>query len=109
MQVCEGDRLVVDLYNLLLSDTETIHWHGMHMRNQQYYDGVPFLTQCPVIRGKFRYDFKASTPGTLFWHSHAGRWRGPSVPWLAGSLLILKTTLMTSRVAMAIFSLDDAQ
>lgn len=85
IQVCEGDRLVVDLYNLLLSDTETIHWHGMHMRNQQYYDGVPFLTQCPVIRGKFRYDFKASTPGTLFWHSHAGLHRASGV---LGSLVV---------------------
>ena len=72
-QVCEGDRVVVDLHNMLLSDTEAIHWHGEHMRDQQYYDGVPFLTQCPVMGGLFRYDFLATTPGTHFWHSHVGR------------------------------------
>lgn len=71
IQVCEGDRIVVDLYNEQLSDTETIHWHGQHMRGQQYYDGVPFATQCPIV-GAFRYDFIASTPGTSFWHSHVG-------------------------------------
>ena len=72
-QVCEGDRVVVDVYNSQLSDTETIHWHGLHMRGQQYYDGVPFLTQCPVVLSSFRYDFLASTPGTHFWHSHVGK------------------------------------
>ena len=73
VQVCKGDLVVVDLHNMLLSDTEAIHWHGQHMRDQQFYDGVPFLTQCPVVAGVFRYSFYAKTPGTQFWHSHAGR------------------------------------
>lgn len=79
IQVCEGDRLVVDLNNMMLSDTETIHWHGFHMRDQQYYDGVPFLTQCPVMVGKFRYDFYANTSGTHLWHSHVGLHRASGV------------------------------
>lgn len=65
--------MVVDVFNHQLSDTETIHWHGQHMRDDQYYDGVPFLTQCPIMPGVgFRYDFTASTPGTHLYHSHVG-------------------------------------
>ncbi|WP_432215017.1 multicopper oxidase domain-containing protein, partial [Salmonella enterica] len=59
IQVCEGDRVVVDVYNWQLSDTATIHWHGQHMNNQQYNDGVPYVTQCPIL-GAFRYDFIAT-------------------------------------------------
>ncbi|XP_042890220.1 oxidoreductase OpS5-like [Penaeus japonicus] len=75
IQVCEGDRVVVDVHNTQFSDTETIHWHGQHMRSHQYYDGVPFVTQCPIM-GSFRYDFPAATPGTHWWHSHTGVHRG---------------------------------
>ncbi|XP_069163860.1 uncharacterized protein [Procambarus clarkii] len=79
VQVCEGDRVVVDVYNWLLSDTETIHWHGQHMQDFQYYDGVPFLTQCPILGGSFRYNFLATTTGTHWWHSHSGLHRGSGV------------------------------
>ena len=75
--MCEGDRVVVDLHNTLLSDTETIHFHGQHMNGHQYSDGVPYVTQCPVLAGTFRYDFIAMTPGTQLWHSHVGKLRGP--------------------------------
>ncbi|XP_047501209.1 laccase-1-like [Penaeus chinensis] len=75
IQVCEGDRVVVDVHNTQFSDTDTIHWHGQHMRSHQFYDGVPFVTQCPIM-GSFRYDFPAATPGTHWWHSHAGVHRG---------------------------------
>ncbi|XP_066951999.1 LOW QUALITY PROTEIN: uncharacterized protein [Macrobrachium rosenbergii] len=78
IQVCEGDRVVVDVYNWQLSDTATIHWHGQHMNNQQYNDGVPYVTQCPIL-GAFRYDFIATNPGTSFWHSHIGLHRSEGV------------------------------
>ncbi|XP_042889082.1 laccase-like [Penaeus japonicus] len=78
IQVCEGDRVVVDVHNSQFSDTETIHWHGQHMRSHQYYDGVPFVTQCPIM-GSFRYDFPAATPGTHWWHSHTGLHRAEGI------------------------------
>ncbi|XP_027207469.2 uncharacterized protein [Penaeus vannamei] len=78
IQVCEGDRVVVDVHNSQFSDTETIHWHGQHMRGHQYYDGVPFVTQCPIM-GSFRYDFPAATPGTHWWHSHTGLHRAEGI------------------------------
>ncbi|XP_068204136.1 uncharacterized protein [Palaemon carinicauda] len=78
VQVCEGDRVVVDVHNGQLSDSATIHWHGLHMRDQQYNDGVPFITQCPIL-GTFRYDFVVTNPGTFFWHSHTGLHRSEGV------------------------------
>lgn len=36
-------------------------------------DGVPFITQCPIIGGNtFRYTYRATEPGTQFYHSHTG-------------------------------------
>ncbi|XP_064108161.1 uncharacterized protein LOC135216685 [Macrobrachium nipponense] len=78
IQVCEGDRVVVDVYNGQLSDSATIHWHGQYMVNQQYNDGVPYITQCPIL-GAFRYDFVAAQAGTAFWHSHTGLHRSEGV------------------------------
>lgn len=49
-----------------------IHWHGLHQRRTQYYDGVPYVTQCPIHEGNsFRYQFDTNA-GTHFWHAHSG-------------------------------------
>jgi len=79
IQVCEGDRVVVDVYNELFSDSETIHWHGQHQRGSQYMDGVPFVTQCPILPGVFRYDMPYLNHGTYWYHSHSGLHRGDGV------------------------------
>uniref|UniRef100_A0A8D8VVX2 Laccase-5 n=1 Tax=Cacopsylla melanoneura TaxID=428564 RepID=A0A8D8VVX2_9HEMI len=72
IQVCEGDRVVVDVRNAMDGLENTIHWHGIHQRDTQYSDGVPFVTQCPIIQGNtFRYQFTANA-GTHFWHAHTG-------------------------------------
>lgn len=56
IQVCENDKIVVDVENHMEGMEVTIHWHGIHQRNSQYYDGVPFVTQCPIQQGNtFRY------------------------------------------------------
>ncbi|XP_068204135.1 uncharacterized protein [Palaemon carinicauda] len=78
ISVCEGDRVIVDVYNGQLSDVETIHFHGQHMKGYQYSDGAPFATQCPIIV-PFRYDFVANNPGTTFWHSHSGLHRAEGI------------------------------
>lgn len=73
LQVCEGDRVIVDATNMMRSESTTLHWHGQHMVMSPYMDGTPFVTQCPIPPGtSFRYDFVAETPGTHFWHSHVG-------------------------------------
>lgn len=57
IEVCEGDQVVVDVENNLLGIETTIHWHGVFMKDYQYYDGVPYVTQCPIsAESTFRYD-----------------------------------------------------
>jgi FtsP/CotA-like multicopper oxidase with cupredoxin domain len=70
IRVREGDTLRVTLANQLPEPT-TIHWHGIPLPNGM--DGVPGLTQQPVMTGQpFVYEFVAWPSGTYFYHSHVG-------------------------------------
>ncbi|BES97114.1 Multicopper oxidase [Nesidiocoris tenuis] len=72
IQVCEGDKVVIDVHNMMQGLELTIHWHGIHQRGTQISDGVPFVTQCPIAEGNtFRYQWTANA-GTHFWHAHTG-------------------------------------
>ncbi|OXU30144.1 hypothetical protein TSAR_011222, partial [Trichomalopsis sarcophagae] len=51
IQVCEGDKVVIDVENHMEGMEVTIHWHGIWQKGSQYYDGVPFVTQCPIQQG----------------------------------------------------------
>lgn len=76
ISVCMNDIVVVDVINKIGGTSTTIHWHGQHMRKTPYYDGVPYITQCPIsFATTFRYQFQASEPGTHFYHSHSGHHR----------------------------------
>lgn len=56
IQVCQGDKVVVDVENHMEGMEVTIHWHGVWQRGSQYYDGVPYVTQCPIQEGNtFRW------------------------------------------------------
>ncbi|KAL9880339.1 multicopper oxidase 1 isoform 1-T2 [Glossina fuscipes fuscipes] len=80
VEVCQNDIVQVDVKNNLLGESTTIHWHGMHMKETPYMDGVPHITQCPISpHSTFRYKFKAENTGTHFWHSHTGMQRGDGV------------------------------
>uniref|UniRef100_A0A1A9W9Z6 Uncharacterized protein n=1 Tax=Glossina brevipalpis TaxID=37001 RepID=A0A1A9W9Z6_9MUSC len=80
IEVCQNDIVQVDVKNHLLGESTTIHWHGMHMKETPYMDGVPHITQCPISpHSTFRYKFKAENTGTHFWHSHTGMQRGDGV------------------------------
>ncbi|XP_031785568.1 laccase [Nasonia vitripennis] len=76
IEACKGDRLLVDVTNKLPTETTTIYWNGLHQRGTPFMDGVPYLTQCPIMPGEvFRYDFIADCPGSFIWHSHSGEYR----------------------------------
>jgi FtsP/CotA-like multicopper oxidase with cupredoxin domain len=63
-----GQWLRARLENALEEHT-TIHWHGIRIPNAM--DGVPYLTQDPVLPGKaFTYEFRPPNPGTFFFHPH---------------------------------------
>ncbi|PSN45771.1 hypothetical protein C0J52_08060 [Blattella germanica] len=73
IQVCYGDTIIVDVRNRMLGTSLAIHWHGIIQKNNNYMDGVPFVTQCPVQSySTYRYAFNADTIGTHYWHSHSG-------------------------------------
>ncbi|XP_014219306.1 laccase-5-like [Copidosoma floridanum] len=73
IEVCQGDRIIVDVENGLSSQTTSIHWHGVTQRGTPFMDGVPFISQCPILPGRtFRYDFRVPDAGTFIWHSHSG-------------------------------------
>jgi len=69
-RVQEGDWVWVDFINSN-DEMHTIHWHGLILDYRM--DGVPFLTQDPVMRGgRYRYVFRAEPYGTHFYHCHFG-------------------------------------
>lgn len=73
IHVCKDDHIVVDVINLMGGTSSTIHWHGFHQRKTPFFDGVPFITQCPIpFSTTFRYAFDATEAGTQFYHSHSG-------------------------------------
>ncbi|XP_015523929.1 laccase-4 isoform X1 [Neodiprion lecontei] len=86
IQVCKGDYVVIDAVNLMSGQAMSIHWHGILQDGSQYYDGVPFVTQCPIADGNsFRYQWLAGNEGTHFWHAHHGSQR---IDGLYGSIIV---------------------
>eukprot|EP00105_Crassostrea_gigas_P038290 XP_019922438.1 PREDICTED: laccase-like [Crassostrea gigas] len=86
--VYEGQTVKVHVINKMHSDSVTIHWHGLHQHNTPYMDGVPFITQCPILPGqKFTYKFQAYPRGSFWYHSHSGSQRSNG---LAGAFIVRK-------------------
>ena len=68
IKVAVGDKVRVVLRNELPSST-SIHWHGIRVPNSQ--DGVPDITQKPVLPGEtFTYEFTTTAPAVGMYHSH---------------------------------------
>jgi FtsP/CotA-like multicopper oxidase with cupredoxin domain len=92
LQVCEGDIVVVDVKSHLRGLETALHWHGQLQRGSPYMDGVPMVTQCPIqSKAHFRYKFRASNPGTHFYHSHYGKY------WLDWVFIIRVLAIMLLR------------
>lgn len=69
--VNEGQIIIANVVNRLLTQSTSIHWHGMDMRNTPWMDGALLITQCPIEPGEsYRYYFKAEPTGTFWYHSH---------------------------------------
>ncbi|KAK9511421.1 hypothetical protein O3M35_000082 [Rhynocoris fuscipes] len=88
IQVCQGDRIVVDLINSDGHRSTSVHWHGIRQISTPHSDGVPYVTQCPINPGEtFRYRFIAEEDGSFFYHSHSGVQK---IDGLAGPLVVRK-------------------
>lgn len=88
IEICQNDKIVVDVVNEIEGSSATIHWHGYAHDNDPFMDGVPYVTQCPIHFGStFRYEFSALHDGTYFYHSHAGHQKANGVQ---GALIVRK-------------------
>ncbi|MET1079881.1 MAG: multicopper oxidase family protein [Pseudomonas sp.] len=64
----QGDWLRVRFINKLDVPT-TIHWHGIRLPLEM--DGVPYVSQLPVLPGEyFDYRFKTPDAGSFWYHPH---------------------------------------
>lgn len=64
----QGDWLRVRFTNHLPEPT-TIHWHGIRVPLDM--DGVPYVSQLPVLPGEsFDYRFKVEDAGSFWYHPH---------------------------------------
>ncbi|XP_064606092.1 uncharacterized protein LOC135470973 [Liolophura sinensis] len=76
IEVWEDQWVKVHVKNMLHNHGITVHWHGLHQLDTPFMDGVGFVSQCPILPGQtFTYKFKASPPGTFWYHSHVGSLR----------------------------------
>lgn len=88
-----GDIINVTVINESEEPT-AIHWHGLHQHNTLHMDGVPGVTQCPILPGQsYVYKFPTNNQtGTYWYHSHFsmqygdGLWgiliiKDPNDPW----------------------------
>ena len=49
IQVCQGDKIIVNVENHLKSgEVTSIHWHGQRQMNNNAMDGPSMITQCPI-------------------------------------------------------------
>jgi FtsP/CotA-like multicopper oxidase with cupredoxin domain len=69
IRVNKGDTVRATFTNKIAQPT-SVHWHGVSLRNDM--DGT-LVTQQPIAPGaSFTYQFKASDPGTYWYHPHTG-------------------------------------
>ncbi|MEZ8803504.1 multicopper oxidase family protein [Vibrio splendidus] len=64
----QGEKVTIRFTNKL-SEPTTIHWHGLRIPIEM--DGVPFLSQPPIMPGEtFIYEFTPPDAGTFWYHPH---------------------------------------
>ncbi|KAI9295400.1 hypothetical protein K502DRAFT_324364 [Neoconidiobolus thromboides FSU 785] len=66
-----SDAIEIKVNNNLHKNV-TIHWHGITQKGSIKADGVPYVTQEPIMPGKsYTYKFKVyDQSGTYFYHAH---------------------------------------
>lgn len=70
LEFTQGDTAEIVVHNQLKEST-SLHWHGVQLPNSE--DGVPFLTQNPIMPGEtYTYRFEVIQNGTYWYHSHSG-------------------------------------
>uniref|UniRef100_A0A0D3H618 L-ascorbate oxidase n=1 Tax=Oryza barthii TaxID=65489 RepID=A0A0D3H618_9ORYZ len=76
IRAVQGDTIVVNVKNSLLTENVAIHWHGIRQIGTPWADGTEGVTQCPILPGDtFAYTFVVDRPGTYMYHAHYGMQR----------------------------------
>jgi FtsP/CotA-like multicopper oxidase with cupredoxin domain len=66
---CRQGQPVTIHFTNRLDEPTTIHWHGLRIPIEM--DGVPFLSQPPIMPGEtFTYQFTPPDAGTFWYHPH---------------------------------------
>ena len=105
--VREGQYVAVNVINRLTSEGTSIHWHGIHQKRTPWMDGVGLISHCPIKAGSsFRYIFRATPPGTHWYHSHTGAQRTDG---LFGALIVKERTanLRSVKTALGLGNFED--
>lgn len=67
--VHQNQKITIVVYNHLLSEEVSVHWHGIEQFGTPAMDGVSFVTQCPILPGQsFNYTFTPRIGGSYFYH-----------------------------------------
>jgi len=79
-------RESVIVFDNALDEPSSVHWHGLRIDNAM--DGVPGMTQAPVMPGeKFEYRLTPPDAGTYWYHTHQRSWAQMALG-LAGVLIV---------------------
>ncbi|XP_074306444.1 L-ascorbate oxidase-like [Silene latifolia] len=72
----QGDTVVVEVTNGLITENLAIHWHGIRQIGTPWSDGTAGVSQCPIVPGEtFVYKFIVDRAGTYLYHAHYGMQR----------------------------------
>ena len=82
----QGQTLLVTVVNNLATESLAVHWHGQHVVDTPWMDGVAQLTHCPIPSyTNFTYQFTLDQVGTHWYHAHNGAQRTDG---LHGALIV---------------------
>lgn len=85
LRIPQGRESILQLHNSL-DESTSVHWHGLRIDNAM--DGVPDITQAPVMPGqKFEYRLTPPDAGTYWYHTHMRSWMQLAMG-LAGVLIV---------------------
>ena len=72
----QGQTLLVTVVNNLATESLSVHWHGQHVVDTPWMDGVAQVTHCPIPSyTNFTYQFTLDQVGTHWYHAHNGAQR----------------------------------
>jgi L-ascorbate oxidase len=73
LYLVEGKPQWIRVYNDIVDQNVTVHWHGLAQRAAPFSDGTPLVSQWPIPPLHFfDYEIYPDSAGTFFYHSHVG-------------------------------------